>query len=630
MKNGLLRITVLSLFIVSFIPSAVTPLSAQLSYTSNKYTSFNEMTDLLREAVLKYPDLTKLYSIGKSYQGRDIWLLEISNRKKGNPDEKPGLYINALIDSSEVVTGETMLYFIKKLLEGYGQDSRITKTIDTCTFYLVPRLMPDQTELYVTTPHNARSLSAHPMDEDGDGLKDEDPDNDVNGDGHIVQMRVKDPNGRWKVSDQDDRLMVRRRPGEIQGAFYRVLTEGLDDDEDGRYNEDRLGGVDPNRNGPGNWRPDYIQRGAGPYPLYCPGVRAEVEFIEKRQNIAGYINHHSSGGVVLRPSTVDADTALPSRDLQKYRVIAAMLLEASGYWLATSVYDWRYPPGTPDTKPSQTWRRPDGSIANDPRGNSGRGSGSSALLNIPEQAKQVVHSGFNGDEHVVPVAENDSPTAYHAWGSTLEYTYELFGIISFASEQWRCAFDNDLNKDGSISDMERLDWNDKHFDGELFIDWAPFQHPQLGEVEIGGWKKYTTSSPPPGKYLEQESERIFEFNMVMADLLPHLKITDAEATPWGGDIYKVEAGVVNTGYIATASETAAKLGRAVAVKITLSGQNVEILDGESEVSLGHLEGSPSAPAEAKWIVRTDSPQSLAVTAYVPTAGRDTKSVKVIK
>ncbi len=86
--------------------------------------------------------------------------------------------------------------------------------------------MPDATELDLTTPQNARSLSVEPMDEDGDGKKDEDLDDDVNGDGHVVQMRVRDPNGDWKVSDKDPRLMVRRRPGEAEGPFYRVMLEG--------------------------------------------------------------------------------------------------------------------------------------------------------------------------------------------------------------------------------------------------------------------------------------------------------------------------------------------------------------------------------------------------------------------
>jgi len=610
--------------------TTVVPAKAQLSYTSDKYHSFDEMTAFLREAAQKYPNLTKLYSIGKSYQGRDVWLLEITNKKQGKAEEKPAFCVISLTDSTEVVTGEGLLYSIKRWLEGYGNDSRITKALDMCTIYAVPRLLPDQTELHITTPHRARSLSAHPWDNDGDGLKDEDPDDDVNGDGYIVQMRVKDPKGEWKISNKDPRLMVRRRPGEIDGTFYRVMLEGIDDDNDGRYNEDRLGGVDPNRNYPGNWMPVYVQRGAGPYPMYVKEVGAEVEFVESHPNIACYINHHSSGGIMLRPPATHDDSTIPPKDLLTLRVLAAKGLDATGWWLATNVYDWRYPPGSRDTKPSQTWRLPDGSLANDPRGpaDNNNGSGSSANFSSKGPSIQSAQPDNDINEHVVPLAEHDSPHDYLAYGGAFDYTYYLLGIISFGSEHWRCAFDNDLNKDGSISQLERLDWNDKNFGGDLFINWTPFKHPQLGDVDIGGWKKFTTSNPPPGKYLEQESERQYQLNLMLIEQMPRIKIQDVKVSSLGEGVYEVIAKVENIGYIATATEMAKKLGRVMPVVATLSGKNLEILGGKPEISLGNLDGSPSAPAKAKWIVRGNG--MVTVTAYAVTGGRDSKSVNLSK
>ena len=609
-----MRVLILALSVVLV---AAGPASAQLSIAFDKYHSFDEVTALLREATQKYPDLTSLSSIGKSYQGRDLWLLTITNKKTGAPEDKPALYVNGCLDSSEVVTGEGVLYSIKRLLDGYGKDPRITRIIDRRTLYIVPRVMPDQTELYVTTPQNARSMSAEPMDEDGDGRKDEDADDDVNGDGHVVQMRITDPNGEWKISDRDPRLMVRRQPGELTGTFYRVMSEGKDDDGDGQFNEDRVGGVDPNRNYPGNWAPVHMQNGAGPYPLYVQEVRAEVEFIEKHRNIAGYINHHSSGGVILRPATTHGDDTLPTDDVRVLRVIAAKALDETGYWLATPVFDWRWPAGTPDTKPSQTWRRPDGSLANDPRSAGGPGAAGPAPAPLPEEA------------HVVPTSEDSTSHAYPAYGGSIEYTYELLGIISYASEQWRVAYDNDLNKDGTISDLERLDWNDKKFGGSLFINWAPFKHPQLGDVELGGWKKYTTSSPPPGKYLEEESERQLKFNMMVADMLPEVDIASLDAKALGGGLFRVTAKVRNAGYIPTSTKMMEKVRRAQPVVAALAAKgDIEIIDGKPELSLGSLEGAPAEAKRAEWIVRVKgaAPVEVTVTASAVTAGKATKSV----
>lgn len=607
------------------------PASAQLPLAVDRYHGFDEMTAFLRQAATAHPDLATLSSLGRSHQGRDLWLLALTNRKTGAPEEKPALLIDGCLDSSEVVTSEGVLYTIKHLLDGYGRDPRITRILDRRTIYLVPRIMPDQTELYLTTPFNARSLSAAPMDEDGDGRADEDPDDDVNGDGHVVQMRVKDPDGDWTISPRDPRLMVRRRPGDLEGTFYRVLLEGRDDDGDGRYNEDRLGGVDPNRNFPGNWVPVSVQNGAGPYPLYVQEVRALVEFIETHRNIAGYLNHHSSGGVILRPSTTHDDSTIPAADLRLLRTIAARALEETGYWLATSVYDWRWPPGTPDTKPGQTWRRPDGSLANDPRDTAGAGGG---------------FGGFGGDElaggdpgratdtaaaHVVPAAEGDDTHAYAAYGGSIEFTYEMLGIVSYASEQWRAAWDHDTDGDGVISDLERLDWNDRRFGGSLFVDWAPFTHPQLGEVEIGGWKKYTTSSPPPGKYLEDESARQFRFNLMMAGMLPEIGVESAVATPLGGGLYRVSARIRNTGVVPTATQAMERVRRASPVTATLAAKgDVEFIGRPATQSLGHLEGAPAGRATAEWIVRVKSggPLEATVAASAPTAGGTSRAVEV--
>jgi murein tripeptide amidase MpaA len=94
---------------------------------------------------------------------------------------------------------------------------------------------PDGAELYLTTPALLRSsVRAWPDSEEEfaefPGLRRE----DVNGDGKILQMRVRDDNkGEWKASKKDVRLMIPRRPGERKGPFYRVYPEGTIKDFEG-------------------------------------------------------------------------------------------------------------------------------------------------------------------------------------------------------------------------------------------------------------------------------------------------------------------------------------------------------------------------------------------------------------
>lgn len=568
------------------LAAALEPASAaaQLAFDAERYHDHAEMEAFLREAVETYPELASLESIGESYEGRDLWVVTLTNRETGPPASKPALFLDGCLDSSEVVVCEGTLYSIQQFLNGYGADDRITRILDTRTVHVAPRIMPDQTEAYHSTPQRARSRSAAPWDEDGDGLKDEDPGDDLDGDGQVLRMRVEDPAGRFKVSEDDPRLMVERADDELEGTFYRVMLEGLDDDGDGEYNEDRLGGVDQNRNFPGNWEPVHTQGGAGPYPLWVQEIEALVRYLEENRNLAAYINHHCCGGVILRPSTTHTDEDIPDRDLALHRLLGARALDATGYWLATSVYDWRWPPGSGDNKPGQTWRDPDGELVNDPR------------------------------------SDHDYP----AYGGSIEFTYETLGMTSFASEQWRAAWDYDQDDDGDISDAERMAWNDEEFGGELFREWTAHDHPQLGRVEIGGWKKHT--SPPPGRYLRDESERQHAFNVMMAEALPLLEVTEVEAEDLDGGVYRVTAGVRNTGLIPTATEMQRMVERAIPVKATLSAdRDLRFLHGEAAAEVGHLPAAPHEAEVVEWIVRVDGggPVKFTVTASAPNAGEDT-------
>ena len=123
------------------------------------------------------------------------------------------------------------LFFINRLVEGYGTDPKITRILDEQIVYVVPRLNPDGAELALAAkPSFIRSgTRPYPSTEKQDGLHEE----DIDGDGRILQMRIADPTGDWKVSDRDPRLMVKRGPDEEGGQYYRLFDEGLIENYDG-------------------------------------------------------------------------------------------------------------------------------------------------------------------------------------------------------------------------------------------------------------------------------------------------------------------------------------------------------------------------------------------------------------
>jgi hypothetical protein len=158
-----------------------------------------------------------------------------------------------------------------------------------------------------------------PSDDDRDGLVDEDGPNDVDGDGDILEMRVRDENGDLVVDERDDRLMRPRKAGE-KGRYRMLGVEGVDDDGDGKVNEDPVGGVDPNRNWPGEWRPPAQQSGAGPYPLSEPETRATALWMLEHPRIAAVQSFHNAGQMILRPpaARTDAEAEFPREDKALY------------------------------------------------------------------------------------------------------------------------------------------------------------------------------------------------------------------------------------------------------------------------------------------------------------------------
>ncbi|MCP4723470.1 MAG: hypothetical protein GY863_00465, partial [bacterium] len=265
--KGIALVSLVAVFAVSVLPAKV--YAQDLRFDHNH--TFNEVVDYLNSVTRAYPDITRLHVIGKSYLGKDLVVIEITNHETGDALAKPGYWFDGNLHASEVMGAEVCLKTIDNLVKQYGNDPYITELIDTRTLYIMPKLNPDGSDHYLFNPDGMRS-SVRPYDSDRDGKKDEDPQEDLDGDGNILQMRIRDVTGTMKTSADDPRLM--ERCAEDEKGEWRVYSEGIDNDNDGRFNEDGVGGLDINRNWPAQWKQEYVQRGAGIYPLSEPETRA--------------------------------------------------------------------------------------------------------------------------------------------------------------------------------------------------------------------------------------------------------------------------------------------------------------------------------------------------------------------
>ena len=304
--------------------AAGSPSNPKVPMSWNKYYDHAGISEICKKIAAAYPDLVKLESIGKSFEGRDLWCLAITDYKKGDATKKPAMYIDGNIHSNEVQGSEFSLYTAWYLTESFADLKFIRELLEDKIFYIIPSINPDGRDSYFHKPNTASSPRSGvvPIDNDRDGLVNEDGYDDLDGDGEILLMRRKNPNGKLRVDPTDPHRMIQVGPDET-GSYELLGLEGIDNDGDGSVNEDGYTfEYDPNRDWGWGWQPNYIQGGAYKYPFSLPENRAVMEFVMKHPNIAAAQSFHNSGGMILRgPGGQEDIGTYNAQDVQVYDVI---------------------------------------------------------------------------------------------------------------------------------------------------------------------------------------------------------------------------------------------------------------------------------------------------------------------
>ncbi|MER3462699.1 MAG: carboxypeptidase [Armatimonadota bacterium] len=557
----------------------------------SRFYLYDELTAYLQAVAAEYPHLARLESIGKSYQGRDIWVMTLTRFATGGDLEKPAYWIDANIHAGEVTGGATTQYTIHYLTTRYGSDPQVTRLLERSAFYVCPRVSPDGVEQYLTTPHQVRSsLRPYPFEDEREGLYPE----DVDGDGRILQMRVQDPKGAWKVSDKDPRLMRPREVGEEGGTYYHLYPEGLIRGWDGYTVKPAppRHGLDLNRSFPADWGPESQQRGAGPFPLSEPETHALAQFFARHKNINGMQAYHTYSGVILRPYSGKPDDALPTHDLTVFKRLGDKGTELTGYPHTSVFHGFRYDP------------------------------------------KTTLRGGF------------------------FDWLYEDLGIFGFSTELWdviSLAGIGEKQPNGVLKrdfigwfrshpeedDLKLLQFNDEH-GLEGFKTWTPFEHPQLGPVEIGGWDYKRFWGNAPAKFLPDIAHKNTLFTLLHAEVSPRLELKLAKVEPVSEGVWRLVAVLENTGFLPTYTSAKALEKKAVEpirVKLHL-GEGARLVSGEAVQEIGHLEGRsnkielfgalPFGDQEKKleWVVAAPSGSTVTLEAIAQRAGTVRQEIRL--
>ncbi len=471
------------------------------SLSFDKYHSADVIYTWLERWGKEYPELVDLYEVGESYEGRPILQITVTNKKTGKDTDKPAAFFEGGRHSGEVTGSESVMWLTQYLLMNYGKDPDVTHLLDTKTIYLKPINNPDGHNLYMNTAQSNRS-TVRPEDNDGDGLLDEDAPEDLNGDGLILTMRWKDEKKGNLIPDPKDptgRIMKRVPAGE---GIYLSASEGIDNDGDGRINEDGIGGLDLHRNYPENWRPETeetgrgnTQGGAGEYPLSESETRAVVLFLLSHPNVYVVNSMDTSVPMHLRPpSTSPSEERMYPEDLKWYKIFDVIGKKITGYEKAGDVYN-DYGGGSP------------------------------------------------------------------LFGHGPDFGYWYFGAIWYGDEIWNGARFKDYNGDGITDQLDMIRWDDEENDSIGFNDWKPAKHPVLGEIEIGGFDPKFFSQNPPSKHLEPWARKEALFNLEMAKYLPELawenvEVKKLKSYKTDSADYQLKISIRNTGKLPTALKQA--------------------------------------------------------------------------
>lgn len=555
-----MRATLLVVLLACGLQAAAQPV-APLPF--DRILRYEELSALLKQWADARPELVRLESIGTTPGGRPIWFLTITNDSTGPAAEKPALVVDGNMHATEWAGGVAALHFVHKLLAGYGKDERVTRLLDTRTIYVLPRMTPDGVDATLEEGRFIRSVNRpYPTAEPRPGIIH----SDVDGDGRSLFMRFRDPNGPWKQYAGDPRLMVPRAPDETGGDYWRVLPEGRVEGYDGATiaDEPEHEALDFGANFPGD-RGTTVSQTDGPYPTSVPEVAAYVAAISSRPNIVAHVTCHTFGGLVLTPP-VNLGEEMPEPDRLVYKTLAGTAAALTGY-TAISYLD----------------------------------------LRSVDREKQI-------------------PSAF-GW------LYDRLGLYSFITEFWNPLTAAGISLENTTAsawlwgfhpvedELKLLRWSDEHLDGEGFVAWRRFEHPQLGTVEIGGFDLIRYWYNVPFDRLEREVAPHSEWLVYLGLSTPRLAVRSFTAEPAGENLWRLRLVVENTGWLPSHGSQLALDRQAVggvSVKLELPA-GARLIEGDATRQLGQLAGRTTQRSTASWWGYTPGTPDRAVADWIVAA-----------
>ena len=503
-----------------------------------QYRDHSQTATLVKSLATQYPALCTSRSLARTAGGKDIWLLTIGT---GDRDNKPGIAVVGGIDGKYILGRELALGFAEKLLAGSG-DKNTLDLLEKVTFYVFPDVSPDASAQYFSGLKYERSQNTRTTDEDRDFLYDEDPCEDLNGDGVITLLRVEDPAGKYIEYEEDNRVIVIAETEKGKVGRYSVFTEGTDNDKDGKFNEDGAGGVSFNRNLTYNY--EQFGPNSGLYPVSEPETRAVVDFLYDRFNIYTV--------VAFGPQD---NLAEPMKAREK-----------------------------PDNQPQQE---------NVPQESDRMERGPmTSILKSDETVNKLV-----SDKYREITGLKGTPPAVKEPGSFTDWAYFHYGRYCFSTPGWWINVEK-----GKNAEAELLKFAENNKLEDVFVPWKEIVNPDFPDkkAEVGGIKPFVLLNPPAdsvGSLIELH----YKFIKEISAMHPELEFLDIKQENAGSNIFRLTLKVHNKGLFATTTEAGEPNIWTRVMRLSVepsAGQT--IISGQKVQRIGRLAGDESA--EFSWLI----------------------------
>ncbi len=647
--------------------------------TFDRYHTPDQLNAALQGFARSNPASAKLHDLARSAGGKNILLIELGPEADKTLKTVPAALVVANMEGTVPLASEAALYLVKLLSE----KSDLYKDL---TWYVLPCGNPDAAALYFAKPLRSDSRNATPVNDDMDDQTDEDGVDDLDGNGIITAMRVKDPEGEWMPIPAEPRLMKRADWSKGEKGIYKLYTEGLDNDADGSYNEDGPGGVNIGITFPHLFK--FFSPPSGRWSGAEPNTFALIEFVSAHREI-GMTFVFGSANFCLNPPRSDRRN---EADLTRLKIPERF----AGFLGADPDKTYTMEEVIEMVKPIV----PAGMEVDESMIASFLGLG--AVTNplqddlkfykeLSDQYKEFLKKNNIDIERLDPAPDKD--------GSFELWAYYQLGLPSFAMDFWTPPKVKEEKKEGEeeeltpdklekmtdeefvalgeekigaflksagapanfkpamvieavksgkmstkkMAEMLRkmpqpksdegadpaekalLAFSDKELGGKGFVDWKPFDHPTLGEVEIGGAVPYADNTPPARMIetlLQGQVPWVFELTQKMA----RIRIGRTEVKSRGSGVYQVKAWIENSGYLPYPTAMGKRNKRNLPVIVTLQGDGFKVVEGKKRSTIESIAGNGAE--SVTWILYAEKPLTLTVRAETEMARSDEASVEL--